>query len=208
MIDTLRLSEKVRSGRVSIQAWPTSPPTPTMNDIGLWAADTLQPQPPMTGIFRCSRKPLMAWAVPGPRSSKKAWTPCCSTIPRARDRARPGSPPSSAKITLTGCPLTPPRAFTSPSHALSPIITAARIWPSTPLSLPIDPRMIGALAPAGARAGDPPGTPGVGAGEAPGVFEPVPVPDEPPDGWLDAACLGVGAAVAAPAPGAADDFSD
>src|SRR5581483_2251206 len=103
----------------------------------------------------------------------KATTLSCSTIRLAMASAAAGSPPSSPKISLTGCPASPPRALTSALHALSAVMIGCTARPMTPLPVPKVPNTIGARAA---------GVPALAAGAAPvpGVAEAAPAAGRPP----------------------------
>src|SRR5581483_748531 len=76
--------------------------------------------------------------------------PSFSTIWRTMDWARAGSPPSSARMIRTRCPLRPPRLFTSAIQARMAGGAADEIVPSGPLSTPKDPKTISLLGPVAA----------------------------------------------------------
>src|SRR5947209_8038591 len=72
--------------------------------------------------------------------------------------AAAGSPPSSPKISLTGCPARPPRALTSALQALSAVMIGWTARPMTPLPVPTVPNTIGAVAAGEPGCADDPGT--------------------------------------------------
>src|SRR5438105_7269687 len=112
----------------------------------------------------------------------KATTLSCSTIRLAMARAAAGSPPSSPKISLTGCPASPPRALTSALQALSAVMIGWTARPMTPLPVPNVPNTIAArAAPVPVSAGDP-GPAAVPDGVAPAA-EPGAEDPAPDDDW-------------------------
>src|SRR5207302_6269493 len=108
-----------------------------------------------------------------------------------------GSPPSSARINLTGCPARPPRALTSAAHARAPCGTGSRIRPMGPVWVPNEPRAIVLFEPPAGAAGVP-GTLGV---PTPGVPPPLPAGAADADGPIPAADLGVAALLPEARPG-------
>src|SRR4051812_46160371 len=90
---------------------------------------------------------------------------------RTIDRALLGSPPSSARISLTGWPARPPRALTSAAQARAPCGTGSRIRPIGPVCVPNDPRAMMLFEPPAGAAGAP-GVPTPGmAPTPPGAVE-------------------------------------
>src|SRR5882724_3263545 len=116
---------------------------------------------------------------------------------RTMDSALLGSPPSSARISLTGWPARPPRALTSAAQARAPWGTGSRIRPMGPVCVPNEPRAIVLPdPPPGADGG--PGTPGV---PPPGVFPPLPGGAADADGPLPPADFALAALLPDGAPG-------
>src|SRR5882757_6226530 len=108
---------------------------------------------------------------------------------RTMDRALLGSPPSSARISLTGWPARPPRALTSAAHARAPWGTGSRIRPIGPVWVPNDPRAIVLFEPPVGVAGEP----GTLAGPTPGLAPPLPGGAADADGLMPAAAFGAAA---------------
>src|SRR6266480_6913218 len=120
---------------------------------------------------------------------------------RAIDRALLGSPPSSARISLTGWPARPPRALTSAAHARAPWGTGSRIRPIGPVWVPNEPREIVLFAPPAGVAGDP-GALGV---PMPGLVLPLPGGAADADGPMPPADFGLAALLLDGTPGWAPD---
>src|SRR5258705_6911790 len=114
-------------------------------------------------------------------SRTKATTLSCSTIFGMAARCRAGSPPSSAKMAVTGWPLIPPWALAHLTQTRTASRMGSKGAPSTPEATPTLPILTAAGgAPLGAGAGPPgpgAGTPGVAAPPAAGL----PAPDAEPE---------------------------
>src|SRR5438270_9665696 len=157
--------------------------------MGLWSAASDPFDDPIIGIRRSSRYGSTAGSVVTMYVPKKARTLSPSTIRRAMARARWGSPPSSAKITLTGWPARPPRALTSAAQARTATGIGATSAPSGPAPTPNDPSTMG----------DPARASGTGAAGAPALRPAAVAP------WSAGAAVAVaGAADEVPALGPAE----
>src|SRR5258705_12221917 len=134
-------------------------------------------------------------------SPTKATTLSCSTIFWIAARCRAGSPPSSAKMAVTGWPLIPPWALAHLTQTRTASRMGSKGAPSTPEATPTLPILTAAGgAPLGAGAGPPgagAGTPGVAAPPAAGL----PAPDaEPEPAVFDSVGALVAPAAEEPAP--------
>src|SRR5882724_5016709 len=120
-------------------------------------------------------------------------TPLFSTRSWYSAWVRAGSPPSSAMICLTGCPLMPPRALTALTQICAPSENVLIGAPAGPELVPMLPMTIGLPLPGAAGAAGV-GAPGVGAPGAGAAAPPAePPPAEPP--WdFPAAVVAFGAA--------------
>src|SRR5581483_6651804 len=181
------------NGIMWAQALPMSAAQPTGKTIALLASAEFEQFVPTSGTCFCSRYEVIACSVVIMWLPRMATTWSCSTIFCVMARARAGSPPSSARTSLTGWPHSPPRSPTDAAQARTPSTEAAMTAPITPLSWPREPMATGSFfgeqsaPPAAAGAPCPAGVPGAG------------VTDEGPPALPGAFCPPAGeAALAAP----------
>src|SRR5581483_11258137 len=189
------------NGIMWAQALPMSAAQPTGKTIALLASAEFEQFVPTSGTCFCSRYEVIACSVVIMWLPRMATTWSCSTIFCVMARARAGSPPSSARTSLTGWAHSPPRSPTDAAQARTPSTEAAMTAPITPLSWPREPMATGSFfgeqsaPPAAAGAPCPAGVPGAG------------VTDEGPPALPGAFCPPAGEAAGAPAPLAAGDCS-